>query len=148
MIRLRDADLRRIEAAAEAAYPREACGLLVGRAEGNAIVVEEVVASDNIAHAADEFEVDPQVRIDTERRLRGCTASVVGLYHSHPDHPANPSARDAARAWEPELIWLITPVERGRAGRTLAHKPDPSGGFGPVAMAVSATGQELSREKD
>ena len=103
------------------------------------MVVVEVVVSANIAECSDEFEVDPQTRIDTERRLRGVSASVVGVFHSHPDQPAEPSARDAARAWETDLIWLITPVAQGRAGRTLAHKPSSAGGFAPLAIEVSAT---------
>lgn len=140
MIRLTRADLRRIEAAGEAAYPREACGLLVGHDAGGAVVVDSVVPSTNIAAADDEFEVDPQVRFDTERRLRGCAARVVGLYHSHPDHPALPSSRDRARAWEPELIWLITPVDGGQAGQTLAHKPDCRGGFASVPITVADHG--------
>ena len=123
--------LKRIEDAAEAAYPDECCGLLVGRGEapgppGGALVVTRVEASPNVAAGGtrDQFEVDPQVRFDLMRALAGGDERIVGHYHSHPDHPPRPSERDLEMALEPDLVWLITAVERGRAAATKAHAFD------------------------
>ncbi len=57
------------------------------------------------SRAADRYEIDPadQLRIDTGARQRGL--SILGVYHSHPDHPAEPSETDRARA---EEIWRAT----------------------------------------
>ena len=38
---------------------------------------------------------------------------IVGYYHSHPDHPARPSAFDAEHAW-PWYSYLIVRIDRGR----------------------------------
>ncbi len=119
MLRIDTEQMRAIEAAAERAYPAECCGLLAGFAEdADALRVSRVVISRNVttSDARDSFEVDPQVRFDL---MRACDAGagerLIGHYHSHPDHPAKPSARDLAMAFEPELVWVIVGVADGRA---------------------------------
>ena len=125
MIVVPEAGLARIAAAAEAAYPRECCGLLAGRMTPGGILVTRVVASRNTADGdqRDRFEVDPQVRFDLMRALEGSDERLVGHYHSHPDHPAVPSATDRRMAHEPDLVWLITAVAAGRATATRAWRP-------------------------
>ena len=141
MIVLAPSHLRQIAEAAEAAYPEECCGLLVGRFEpsGGDRVVMRVVASPNVAEggARDRFEVDPQVRFDVQRALEDGPESIVGHYHSHPDHAAQPSERDLEMAWEPDLVWLIVAVEDGRATETTAHLLDRDAGrFRPIRLAT------------
>ncbi|MEX2273935.1 MAG: Mov34/MPN/PAD-1 family protein, partial [Vicinamibacterales bacterium] len=38
--------------------------------------------------------------------------TLAGFYHSHPDHPARPSAHDLEQAW-PNLTYLIIAVRAG-----------------------------------
>ncbi len=131
-----------IRAAAEAAYPRECCGLLVGVAGADgAIAVTEAVAADNVAAGdrRDRFEVDPRVRIAVEKRVRGSGRRLVGHYHSHPDAPPVPSATDLARVDEPDLLWLVVAVGAGGAGEMAAFRFDAAhGAF--VACALHADG--------
>jgi proteasome lid subunit RPN8/RPN11 len=49
-----------------------------------------------------------------EARLRSSGQEVMGFYHSHPDHPATPSAFDTEQAW-PWYSYIIVGVDRGRA---------------------------------
>lgn len=145
-LRLTPAQLRAIEAAAEAAYPEEACGLLVGRrAPDGDWRVGAVEASANVAEPprTRRFEVDPRLRLRLERRLRGRPDSIVGLYHSHPDGAAEPSERDRAMVFEPALIWLITAVGRNRAPATRAWRPTADGAaFVPVRLALAGPAEE------
>ena len=62
-IRFSAGQIDQIGAEAEAAYPEECCGLLVGVLKGHVYEVSRVVASPNVAEtrARDRFEVDPQV---------------------------------------------------------------------------------------
>lgn len=115
--------LTQITAAAEAAYPAECCGLLVGRGRRH-LRVTRVVPSANLlaAEHRDRFEVDPAVRLALMRELGDGPERLIGHYHSHPDHAAAPSATDLAMAFEPELVWLITAVAGGRAGATAAFR--------------------------
>ena len=121
--------LRRIRAAAEEAYPAECCGLLIGRRDaGGSVDVTAIEPSPNVAaHGHDRFEVDPRVRLDVMRALEGGPEAIIGHYHSHPDHPAEPSARDLEMAFEPDLVWVIAAVEGGRATEVRAHVLDASG---------------------
>ena len=137
-VRLTPAQLQAIERAAEAAYPEEACGLLVGRAEpGGAIQVSAVEASANVAEPprTRRFEVDPKLRLRLERELRESPDSVMGVYHSHPNGSAEPSETDISMIFEPHMIWMITAVADGRAGTTLAYKPTEDGSaFRPLGL--------------
>ena len=130
MILIAQTFLKVIVDAAENAYPKECCGLLVGCENGEgALFVTRVVLSKNVANRSrlDRFEVDPQVRFNVMRELDNCTKHdgprqrVIGHYHSHPNHPAQPSKTDLEMAYEPNLVWLITSVVDGQATLTTAH---------------------------
>ena len=109
--------LRQIVDAAEAAYPREACGLLVGHQTPSGVVeVARVHAAANVSKRADRFEIDPRLWVDLARALGKGPLKVVGLYHSHPDGPAQPSATDLDAAWGEELVWVIVGVAASGAG--------------------------------
>lgn len=116
MIRLAGSVFIEIEAAVLSAYPNEACGLLIGRKTGKITIVDEIAPSPNVttSNKADSFELDPQVRFYTMRRLRGTDQAIIGHFHSHPNGLAQPSARDLAQAYEPELIWVIAGVTANR----------------------------------
>jgi proteasome lid subunit RPN8/RPN11 len=124
VIRLSEAHLDHVKAEADAAYPSECCGLLVGNT--NTTTVSRVVPSRNLlaGQGNDRFEIDPQIRINLERTLRGTSESIIGHYHSHPDHPAEPSKTDLEMAFEPELVWLIVSVSTGEATDVKAHQID------------------------
>ena len=47
-----------------------------------------------------------------EKEARGLGLSVVGYYHSHPDHPSRPSDFDRDHAW-PGVTYLIVSVQQG-----------------------------------
>ena len=143
-VRLSTAQLQAIERAAEAAYPEEACGLLVGRAEpGGAWQVRTVEASANVAEPprTRRFEVDPKLRLRLEHELRESPDSIVGVYHSHPNGSAEPSETDISMIFEPEMVWLITAVADGRAGATLAYRPTEDGAaFRPLGLDLGGEG--------
>lgn len=135
MLAIRAAHLKAIVDAAEAAWPDEACGLLVGRTGPGAVWRADRV--EPAANVADDkrrrFEVDPGVRIGLERELRGSERAVIGVYHSHPGGPARPSATDRDLVFEPHFVWLIVSVHDGQAVHTAAWMP-AAGGFRPVAI--------------
>ncbi|MEO5374152.1 MAG: M67 family metallopeptidase [Alphaproteobacteria bacterium] len=118
------ADLARIRAEAEAAYPAECCGLLVGRIAADGVLARAVAGRNLLAgESRDRFEVDPALRLRLMREFRGTPETVVGHYHSHPDHPPRPSAHDLAMVFEPDLVWLIVAVTGGHAGEAGAFLP-------------------------
>lgn len=115
MILLAPSAAAALRVAVEAAYPDEGCGLLIGRREGERILVSRSLASPNLAEdRRHHFEVDPRLRLRLQRELRGGLDDLVGHFHSHPDGPAEPSASDLECAYEPTLCWLIASVAGGR----------------------------------
>ena len=136
MILLTQAHLDAVKHAAEAAYPNECCGLLVGRRDGANRTVDQVVESANLASdPSTRFEIDMRLRLTLQKQLRGTGREIIGHYHSHPDGPARPSARDREQAWEPQLIWLIISVTRAGAEDVLGYTyDDRRGAFDPVSV--------------
>lgn len=111
-----------VAAAAEAAWPAEGCGLLIGRGPRRRLAVTEILPADNLLRhlGNDRFELDPAVRFTAERAARGTECRVIGHWHSHPDGSVRPSRTDLAQAWEPDLIWLIVGVAADSSGRPQA----------------------------
>ena len=111
---LRDA----VRAHAERGYPDEVCGLLVGAFEDGDKVVQRVVPVENEWEALDQrrrrFLITPDVFRREERQARQAGLEIVGAYHSHPDHPAEPSATDRDFAL-PTYSYVIQSVAAGRA---------------------------------
>jgi proteasome lid subunit RPN8/RPN11 len=101
VLRLSDEQRQQIAAWAASAYPHEGCGLLLGRREGSATRVVEVRAARNIRseRARDRYEIDPADYLAAETAARAAGIEVVGIWHSHPDHPARPSPTDREFAW-------------------------------------------------
>ena len=128
MIFISSALLKVIIDEAETAAPEECCGLLVGRdwTEGSAegdLAVTRVAPSANVTEGNPQksFEIDPNLRFNLMREIRDSNKRIIGVYHSHPDQSAQPSERDLAQAWEPELAWLIVSLINCQAVHTTAH---------------------------
>ena len=153
MISLSRTALKMITDAAEAAYPRECCGLLAGRIGANGdLMVNRVVVSANVSTSdtRDSFEVDPEVRFYLMRELEeaGTDERIIGHYHSHPNNLAHPSERDLAMAYEPDLVWVISAVEGGTATDTRAHKVnDDATAFREIPLCVTGSAPYASALK-
>jgi proteasome lid subunit RPN8/RPN11 len=120
-------------AEAQAASPRECCGLLEGVREGDGIRITALHSSANLAEdPLNGFEIDPTVHFRLLRALRGTGRAVVGCYHSHPNGRAQPSSRDRANGCEDGFVWIIVAVA---AETTAAAFIGPK--FDPLAIQVS-----------
>jgi proteasome lid subunit RPN8/RPN11 len=136
--------MARLHAHLIAAYPEEGCGVLIGRDDGGARRVERVVGFANRheeASGGHRYLLAPEQLLAAEREAREAGLDVVGFFHSHPDHPAHPSAFDLENAW-PYYSYLIVSVVSGAIADTQAFRladdrsrfdPEP---VEPVAAAV------------
>lgn len=104
---------------AEADYPHEACGLIGGMMEpgGERRVAVTLVPLLNARGDAprNRYLIDPESFRRAQAQLDRDGLDVIGVYHSHPDALARPSAFDREHAW-PWLSYVIAAVARGRAG--------------------------------
>jgi proteasome lid subunit RPN8/RPN11 len=99
------------------AYPEECCGFLLGHSSGGRTVVERVLPAMNerSESRSNRFLIRPETVLAAQREANAAKLDIVGYYHSHPDHPAEPSETDRAHAW-PGLSYLIVPVAQGLPG--------------------------------
>jgi len=136
-LRLSPAVLAEIEREGSRAYPNEGCGALLGPGDGR---VTQVLALPNreAERPRVRFALSPQdyMAVETEAESRGL--SLVGFWHSHPDHPARPSATDRQYAWE-GLLTLILAVDAGRA-RELTAWELPGGDRPFQQLPLESTG--------
>ncbi len=130
MIRIPENLLAAITQAAEAAFPRECCGLLVGHeADPGNFTLTRVEPSPNMAEDAggsghDRFLVDAKIQFDLMRQLGDGPEQIIGNYHSHPGPDARPSEQDRQSAFYPGHVWVIVAVPDGKAGDITAHRFD------------------------
>ncbi|MEM7355468.1 MAG: M67 family metallopeptidase, partial [Acidobacteriota bacterium] len=94
----------------EASYPFEACGVMVGRTEAERVLVEDIFQARNlnVERARDRFLLDPQDFLAADKAARARGLDIVGIWHSHPDHPARPSITDLEAAWEGYSYLIIS----------------------------------------
>jgi proteasome lid subunit RPN8/RPN11 len=105
------AALQAIRNQARRAYPNEGCGALLGPRDGE---VSEALPLENVEadRPRTRFTVAPGDYLAAEQAAEARGLRLLGFWHSHPDHPARPSATDREYAW-PGLLTVVVAVERG-----------------------------------
>lgn len=100
-----------LETWARSGYPNETCGLLIGEHQDGVAVTARAVLARNLnqERARDRYELDPKDQLAAEAAARASGLEVIGVWHSHPDHPARPSETDRMMAW-PRWYYLIISV--------------------------------------
>ncbi len=71
------------------------------------------------------FSVSARDYMAVEDAAEAKGQALLGFWHSHPDHPARPSATDRRYAWE-GLLTLVIAVERGEPRDLTAWAVDGS----------------------
>src|SRR5665213_2363908 len=85
---------------AQAAYPNECCGAMLGTIEGEKKTVTHALALDNVSSGSQRarYELRPEDLLRADREARALSLDVIGIYHSHPDCDCllytSPSPRD------------------------------------------------------
>ena len=101
---------------AKEAYPLECCGAFLGMYVDGKKQVSEVIRLDNEWGNDDEkyrrFEISGQDYLSLEKRAKELNQTLLGFYHTHPDHEASPSETDLTYAW-PFFSYIILSVKKG-----------------------------------
>jgi len=102
------------------AYPEECCGALLGRGGDPARVSRvERIENSRGSERVRRYEVSPEDYRRLEALAEAKGLDLLGFYHSHPDHPAAPSAYDREHAF-PFFHYLVCAVASGRPGEVTA----------------------------
>jgi proteasome lid subunit RPN8/RPN11 len=78
------------------------------------------------------YVIDPRETLSVEKKLFGSGQEILGFYHSHPNHPAEPSEFDRCHAWPWYSYIILSIVDRTPAelrawtldGGTSRFRPD------------------------
>lgn len=92
-------------------YPYECCGFLIGVKTHFGREVQDVLTCENISEQDKKrsYRIDPKEYIKVEKYVAGKGIEIVGVFHSHPEHPAMPSKLDLEYAM-PNVAYLILSV--------------------------------------
>lgn len=106
-----------IRAHGEEAFPHECCGFLLGCVHDSgarSTVATRRMTNETTDTPERRFLITPRAYLRADREARQQGLDIIGFYHSHPDHPAEPSAFDLEHAW-PNLSYIIVSVLSGKA---------------------------------
>jgi len=135
---------------ARATYPEECCGFLLVREHSHPRVVVSAERARNglETERGRQFEIVPEELQRLEDRLDGSGTIVGGFYHSHPDGPARPSARDEEHAW-PRYSHVILRVTSRTVGPVDSFEFDSDlAKFEPTRLTVRPGGGTVGSGRD
>lgn len=110
--------LEQIQAHGENAYPFEGAGLMLGQEEEDKRSVESLLFLENAREEKNQhnrYLITAEDMLQGEREAARQKLSILGIFHSHPDHPSQPSDYDREFAI-PWYSYLITSVNNAKAG--------------------------------
>jgi proteasome lid subunit RPN8/RPN11 len=109
--------LDKIHAHGAAAYPEEGAGLLLGNDQSGDRQVTEILPLTNAREDQarhNRYLITAEDMLAGENEAARLGLDVIGIFHSHPDHPNRPSEFD--RDWAlPWYSYIITSVNQGQA---------------------------------
>ena len=115
MIKIPASLLREIYDHTEASYPNECCGVMIGTTDtekNHTVHAFRACKNLNQERARDRYDMDPLDMLRAEREFEKSSWDIIGIYHSHPDHPSRPSQTDTDRAWA-DYSYVIISVQQG-----------------------------------
>ncbi len=116
--------------AALKAFPNECCGFFFGHEIAEDRVVQEVMPVENSKEGDQRrrFSINPKDYMEAEKRALALDMSLLGVYHSHPSHPAIPSEHDLKQAL-PWFSYIILSVEQDGVKNTTSWQLDAARKF-------------------
>jgi proteasome lid subunit RPN8/RPN11 len=140
MIDIEEQSWRDMVAHAEATYPNECCGAMLGTIEGDEKKVLVSMRLDNAAEGSQRayYELRPEDLLRADREARERKMDLIGIYHSHPDCDAYFSQTDLKNSC-PWYSFVVLSVQKGRF--------DHANSWLPNAEQTAAEKEELKWQK-
>jgi len=115
---------------AECAYPLECVGFLFGTEASNErhLRIARPVVNSMEGDQRRRFMIDPKDYLMAEKYSEANNIGLLGIYHSHPDHPARPSEHDLKQA-VPYFSYIILSIKKGELVDTTSWQLNDHGHF-------------------
>ena len=93
-------------------FPDECCGFFFGKEIGEERIITNILTVNNSKEGDKRrrFEIAPKDYLNAERFADENELHFLGVYHSHPNHPAIPSEHDRVAA-QPYFSYIIISVK-------------------------------------
>ena len=93
-------------------FPDECCGFFFGKEVGEERIVINILMANNSKEGDKRrrFEIAPKDYLNAEKFADENELQLLGVYHSHPNHPAIPSEHDRIAA-QPFFSYIIISVQ-------------------------------------
>ena len=143
MITLDPKTLEAIREHGRESYPEECCGALLGSSDGGSACVARIARMENARREERRrrYVIEPIEYVRVEREADAEGLSVLGVYHSHPDHPAFPSEYDREHGF-PFFHYVVLSVGAGVPGEAASYVlSEDSGAFERDEIRIQAPGE-------
>ncbi len=106
--------LKAMEVDALQTFPNECCGFFFGFENGVRNVQQAIPAKNSkTGDQRRRFQINPSDYMWAEQYAEENGTQLLGIYHSHPKHPADPSEHDRSQAM-PWFSYIILSVDESR----------------------------------
>jgi len=106
----------------ETSFPYEGCGFFFGKdGETRAITEAYIVDNSEDGDQRRRFEISPMDYMKAERYALANGLDLLGVFHSHPNHPAIPSVHDLKQAM-PYFSYIIKSIYDGKLRDTTSWR--------------------------
>ena len=111
-------------------FPFECCGFLLGVEEGNKRSIKSIKRVTNLSEEDQRrrFSISATDYLQAEKQAEENNLLLLGIYHSHPDHPAVPSETDRLSAL-PYFSYVIISVMNNKISHTRSWRLNENNQF-------------------
>jgi len=136
MIKINEAAWKAMVSHAEAKFPNECCGAMIGSISGDTKDVTLAQPLENAYSGAQgaRYELRPEDLLEADKKARAAGLDLIGIFHSHPDCDAYFSKTDLENSC-PWYSFVVLSVKGG--------KFDHANSFLPNAEQTVAEKEEL-----
>ena len=136
MIKINDAAWQAMVAHAEAKFPNECCGAMIGSIDGDvkAVTLAQPLENAYSGEQGAHYELRPEDLLEADKKARAAGLDLIGIFHSHPDCDAYFSKTDLENSC-PWYSFVVLSVKGG--------KFDHANSFLPNAEQTVAEKEEL-----
>lgn len=125
-------------------YPLEGVGLMLGHERGSKRLITDIAQVENRFDPSEQhhrYSIDPMALLQAELEAERKGMLLLGIYHSHPDHPAIASDYDLKMA-VPWYSYLITSIQCGKAHESRVWRlQDHDGTMVEEELCIQADGE-------
>jgi proteasome lid subunit RPN8/RPN11 len=125
MLKIEKTPFEQMKAHAEATYPNECVGAMLGKNENGNKLVDRSVKLENSAEGSQRayYQLSNEQLLEADKAARAQGKELIGIYHSHPDADAYFSETDLKNSC-PWYSFVVLSIKGGKYDHSNSWLPD------------------------